>query len=88
MTESQSLVERLAGEAGFYDGSLTSTHDRCAKFAELVARECAKVANECTLPAKTNLMASVGYSSKEVEISASTAERIDAIIRQRFGVGE
>lgn len=41
MTESQSLVERLAGEAGFFDGSLTSTHDRCAKFAELVAADLA-----------------------------------------------
>lgn len=97
MTEAQALIERLAKEAGLvpngsnmlvpYETEKQRASD-LAKFAELVAADCAKVANEFTLPAKTNLMASVGYSSKEVEISASTAERIDATIRARFGVKE
>mgnify|MGYP003392805733 CR=1 FL=1 len=86
MTDPQSLVERLAGEAGMHvcDWHQDPPHVRgygpaspevLAKFAELVARECAQVCEE-----RTGIDAAPIKNFYWFDCSAA--------IRQRFGVGE
>lgn len=96
MTESQSLVERLAGEAGFVvddcglspksplDGVAYVGEYPCgemlAKFAELVARECMSAVKDEALADACNTADDIAYNN-------SVCDCADAI-RQRFGVGE
>lgn len=86
MTESKSLVERLAGEADpehFYpDKALYADELKfLAKFAELVARECINLCEAAT-------GSSEECRDGERRYFEATPDDCAAAIRQRFGVGE
>lgn len=99
MTDTQALVDRLAGEAGFQlwarKGAIliegTNVAPELAKFAELVARECRTLCLDVGKDARgAAAKPDVAHHDADAYVDGyqDSAVDCDEAIRQRFGVKE
>lgn len=88
----QDRIKQMAEEAGFdldpHGGIARAYESNLARFAQIVAEDCAKVAEERHAKEKLATLANEGWNKYELIAFESCAIAIDLEIRARYGIKE